>query len=319
VILSSIINIRRLASIPAHLAFHWNNILSVSAGLERRHLKSLRRNLHVNVPLAHEQEIVDGLEHSGVFVTNLAALGLAGPEVGDIIPAAIKVAKIVADRAAKVSHSRHVMSTSRPDDLISYPLIYRWGLNAVLLRIAEAYLRQPVAYDGPIVFHTRSDGREIGTRKWHLDREDRRMIKVAVYLHDVDDSGGPFQILENSIDNNKKFNYSSMNDFELHNLLTKKGLPESIRTCTGLSGTVIFADTARFFHRGKPATRCDRAALFFSYFARPPRHPFFCNRTMLSRQQITGLIAELHAAQQASALWRDSLPWISRHFPPSQT
>jgi hypothetical protein len=145
------------------------------------------------------------------------------------------------------------------------------------------------------------------------------MIKVAVYLHDVDDSGGPFQILENSIDNNRKFNYSSMNDFELHNLLTKKGLPESIRTCTGLSGTVIFADTARFFHRGKPATRCDRAALFFSYFARPPRHPFFCNRTMLSRQQITGLIAELHAAQQASALWRDSLPWISRHFPPSQT
>jgi len=311
--------LRKLASLPAHLAFHWTRISQVSAGMERRHADSLRRNLGVSLPLPHEQAIVEGLEQTGLFVTDLAALGLPDLGVEGIVATAARVAHIVADRAAAIDDSRRVMNTSKPEDLLAHPLLYQWGLNAVLLRIAEAYLRQPVAYDGPILFHTPPDGREVATRKWHVDREDRRMIKVAIYLHDVDDAGGPFQMLGQPLDQNGRFIHKAMKTAELQTMFVGQDMLRCIRTCTGKAGTVIFADTARYYHRGKPAIRSHRSALFFSYFARPPRHPFLCSRSGLSRRQIAQLVEELHPAQQASALWRDTVPWILRYIPSSRT
>jgi hypothetical protein len=48
----------------------------------------------------------------------------------------------------------------------------------------------PVAYDGASVNYTVADGREVSTRRWHRDWEDRRMLKVAVCLNDVGHGGG---------------------------------------------------------------------------------------------------------------------------------
>jgi hypothetical protein len=197
-----------------------------------------------------------------------------------------------------------------------HPEIYRWGLNAAILRVAEAYLCQPVAYDGPLIFHTPANSKEVATRKWHLDREDVSMIKVGLYLNEVDEDGGPLQILKHAeAAANGRFDYRGMTMSELEKRLGGAVTAEDVVTCTGRSGSLVFADTARFYHRGKPATGRDRSAVFFSYFARPPRHPFFCERSRLSRGQILQLTDGLHPVQQASALWRDNLSTAARMMP----
>lgn len=86
-------------------------------------------------------------------------------------------------------------------------------------------------------------------------------------------------------------------------------------SCEGPAGTALFADTARFFHRGKPATGRHRAALFFSYFARRPQRPYFCNRSSFSKTELEHLVAGLLPAQRQAAMWHDDLPLHWRMIP----
>ena len=78
---------------------------------------------------------------------------------------------------------------------------------------------------------------------------------------------------------------------------------------------MIFSDTASQYHRGKPAISRDRCAIFYNYFSRVPRHPFFCERSGLSRSQIAKLADGLTPEQRDCVLWRDSLPAIARLVP----
>jgi hypothetical protein len=87
-------------------------------------------------------------------------------------------------------------------------------------------------------------------------------------------------------------------------------------SCTGKAGTVIFADTAALYHRGKPARARDRCAIFFN-MNRAPLRPFRCERSTISRAQSTRLAASMPPRQRDCMLWRDSLPFVARIIPPA--
>jgi hypothetical protein len=259
------------------------------------------------------------LRQNGVFVTDFQALGIADGSDARVMAEGTQLADVLVKRANAMGNRRPDVMSSTPEDLLEYREIYRWGLHPVLLRIVEAYQRRPVAYDGPLVFHARADGRETATRRWHLDREDRRVIKVAIYLHDVGDDGGPFQVLNYAARKpGEPFRYRLFDTAGLKKTFGANTVDQNIKTCPGKSGTVIIAETGRFYHRGKPATSRERSTIFFSYFSRSPRHPFFCSRSRLSRSQIVELVSGLDPAQRAAALWQDELPLIARMIPPSR-
>lgn len=307
---------RLAASLPAYLAFAGLQFAPHPPELSRRRDDILRRCAPVLPLCPAEAAVVAGIERHGVFATSLSALRLEVVRGDDILIQGQQAARLLEDCTA--FDRRSGMIVSRAADLMRYPPIYQWGLAPALLRIAESYLRMPAAFDGPLIFRTLADGREVGTRKWHLDREDRRVIKVALYLHDLDEDGGPFQILKQEADRGDgSFSYPTLTMAGLQRKLVTPLKPEDITTCTGKAGTLIFADTARFFHRGKPATGRERFAIFYSYFARRPRHPFFCKGTRLLRGQIAQLVEGLGVEQQAAALWRDNLSWGNRLIPPS--
>ena len=314
---------RRAASLPADLALRGINLPPVLGHLERRHARTvgahLRRHPGGDAPAsalpAREAAIVEALERDGVCVTSLDALDLGG---SGVLEDGQRLAATLAARVAAMGGKRPTMIAATPDDMVGHPLLYRWGLDATLLRIIEAYLRLPVAFDGPLLFHTSADGREAGTRKWHLDREDRRVIKLALYLHDVDENSGPFQILRHeSRQGGQPFRYTAHDTDALARHLGRGIGPGDATTCVGPAGTLVFADTARFYHRGKPATGRARSAIFYGYFARRPRHPFYCARSGIGRPQVARLVEGLSPAQQACALWRDELPLLARLVPPS--
>jgi len=310
---------RRVASLPADIALGMTNVAPVSSYLDKR--RSAIEESYVSTgPLSpNEAAVVDGLRRHGVFITTLKNLGITHTEDVPILESGARITDVMADRVATLNQPRPAAIHSQPGDLLAHPQIYRWGLHETLLRIIEAYLRQPVAYDGPIVFYTEANNAEEGTRKWHLDREDRRVVKVALYLHDVDDGAGPLQILPLMPQNSDgRFKYPVVTTARLERLLgIRSGTLEPV-TCTGTAGTVVFAETGRFYHRGKPPTSSNRAAIFYGYFARPPTHPFYCERARLSRTQIVHLIEGLRPQQRASALWRDVVPWPIRLIPASK-
>ncbi len=308
---------RLLRSIPADVAFRLTNTGLVSDYLERRYEAMLHNG---NPPLSEIEAVaVAGLRRDGVYVTDLKALGLANTGQHDIITRGSQVAEILAARGASMGSTCPAVMASKPSDLLNNPEVYRWGLNPTILRIVEAYQKLPVAYDGPLVFHAQADGQETASRLWHLDREDRRVIKVALYLHDVTDEGGPFQVLNwEARAPGAPFRYRALNTAALRKEFGDAVISQNTMTCPGKAGTVIFAETGRFYHRGKPATFRERSTIFYSYFSRKPRHPFYCSRSRLTRAEIVHLVAGLNPEQQACALWQDELPLIARMIPPSQ-
>jgi hypothetical protein len=140
------------------------------------------------------------------------------------------------------------------------------------------------------------------------------MIKLAVYLTDVDADSGPFQLLpvEATVPDDRFYLYDADEKDDGGRILGVHPI-----SCEGAAGTVVVADTARFFHRGKPATGRDRAALFYSYFARVPQRPYFCDRSGLSARDVAKLVETLSPRQQNAALWRRNLPFPWRFVPAS--
>jgi hypothetical protein len=238
-----------------------------------------------------------------VFVTSLVALGLPG--TNEMVAAGTEISSALAN-GSRGPRSRSWKSSSAaiPESEI-YRGLFQWGLHPCLLKIVEGYLGLPPAYDGPKVAYTPADGRQAGTRLWHRDREDRRMMKIAIYLTDVPDSGGPLQCLKREVYDaplNRDFNYPVLTHAQLEHKLGRPISDDDIISCTGPAGTVVFMDTARLYHRGKPALDTDRRAIFHSYFSRNPRHSFFCDRSDLSRAEMAHFATELSSAAQRDAV-----------------
>lgn len=308
----------RLGDRPAKLAFNLSSTAIMRHHLGRRYSQLLDRH-RPSLPSLNglDQKIVEGLERDGVFITSLDALGMPGST--EMLRSGQKVAERYAEDARRDARMGREFIHAPPSSMMDHPEIFQWGLNERILDIAEAYIGLPAAYDGMTLIYTVADGTELGPRLWHRDREDRKMIKVAIYCTDVTDQGGPFELISR-VDRSQGVDDRYQFEFGTREVLDKRlgpGYERDIVSCTGLAGTVVFADTARFFHRGAPTFDKDRAALHYGYFASRTRHPYFCERSGLSRRQIATLVEDMPARQRSSALWHKALPPWLRLIPPA--
>jgi hypothetical protein len=168
--------------------------------------------------------------------------------------------------------------------------------------------------------HSAPDGREVGARQWHRDREDRRVLKIGVYITEVTEKDGPLQMVREGVNhliNRRQFHYKPVSDRAMQRCLQDAPSAGAVVTFTGPPGTVIFIDTAGQFHRGAPGTGRARSVIYFSYFSRVPRHPFFCERSPFSRSEITSLASGLTTFQKDCVLWRRQLPMFLKCLPRS--
>jgi hypothetical protein len=308
---------RRVRNLPSELALWVINRPTIEAKLRTSYDRARIDHLSSLPKLCDQDaEIVERLNSDGVCVTTLSSLGL--PLNSEMFASARLIAQTYEQRVRQKVYDGWETITATPDEIMSNPAIFLWGLNQRLLNIVETYLGLPVAYDGMNMFYTVADGRQIGTRKWHRDREDRRMVKIAVYCNDVDEGSGPLQVVRPNVvtgDLADKFTYPALSQELLEARVGGPVIDRDVVTCTGPAGTVIFSDTASQYHRGKPATSRDRCAIFYNYFSRSPRHPFFCERSGLSRRQIAELSHELTTEQKSCIDWRDNLPKAVRLIP----
>lgn len=140
----------------------------------------------------------------------------------------------------------------------------RFALNPEFLNIANAYMRmyaQLRYYNVWYTFATNTAARE--SQLWHFDREDNYILKIFVYLKDVDIGTGPFTYAPGT---HRKGPYWNQNpeSFNENNVLrtTDEQMSAVIPrerwiTATGRKGTVVFADT-RGYHKGGEARDSNR-------------------------------------------------------------
>lgn len=310
----------QLISLPSQVAWWVSQIPFVEENfLYPRYQKALQDH-ESKLPIldSRESKIVDELERNGICITSLEALDI--PNTAEFFESAKSlVQELRAISLLPESRDKYEILTT-PEQLIEHKEVFKWGYNERLLKIIENYLGIPIAYDGLLFVKSIADGREIGPRAWHRDRECRKMIKVGVYLNDVTEEGGPFQCLQpelnSSLCSTVKHRYKSIFNEELQT--THPDQLQEVTTCIGKAGTVFFVDTAKYYHRGQPPTSLNRNAIFFSYFSRRPWHPFFCQRSPFSKEQLNYFTAEASTHQRNCTNWKDRLPWFVKLIPRSR-
>jgi hypothetical protein len=310
--------LRRVRDAPARGAYRALNTPVLRTLSAKRHARLVdKHSLLIPTLTTLGAAIVDGLSRNGYFITKIDHL--AGAGTPDLLERSRTLAGRYAEQAQRGALHGGNGNLIPPDAIYADQAIFHWGLNDPLLDIVEAYLKLPAAYDGVQFSYTVGGNTNVSTERWHRDWECRSVIKVAVYCNDIGADNGPFQLVSRDHSQRrdvKGYQYHLMDDDGLVATLGNDVMRDVV-TCPGSAGTVVFADTGRYFHRGQAPRKDDRKILFYSYFARPPRHPFFCERSGLSRQQVASLAETLAPRPKAAALWRRDVPALLRMIPPA--
>ena len=169
-----------------------------------------------------------------------------------------------------------------------------------MLNLAECHIGLPVRYLGIEVKREMvgsADGGNLEVvRRWHLDHEDRRILKVIVYLSDVHDGAGPFGYVHQSHsdairESPRGRDLRGVPDAEMQNVVPQR----EWNRVTGPRMTAVHVDTGQVFHRVFPPTGSERYSVTFAYSSRSPYYTY--SRLMLPRRAIRQLRERLSQRQ----------------------
>lgn len=258
------------------------------------------RRLFRNHPqaLTHVAErVVRELTRDGIARTSLLELFPAQPELLARLQA--EAARLRAQGATKGKKLflEQLLPDTPPLDLAS-PLLQTL-VSPSVLGIANSYAHACSLF----YFYTLNvttpvgEAAPVASQRWHRDPEDRMMLKVFVYLNEVDESAGPFMYVRGS-------QYSgTLGDLfpqqPPRGVYPSPGAVEArvpasaITVATGAAGSVIFADTAGL-HRGGLARNRERIMLTGGFYSEASPWP-----VLVSHPQ--GFLAELRAFAKKDA------------------
>lgn len=245
----------------------------------------LAQHRHHLPPLsAPDQAIVSACQRDGAYITTLDELGF--PSTPSMLASSQHyLQKLQADFSIDYSTPPQLDAgtPTYPHALtVTYiPEFAAWAQEPRLLHIIENYIGLPIAFHGVQLQRDFANKNQVLAELWHKDAEDRRMIKVIVYLSDVEEEHGPFQYIPKSNVSPSawrriKSAIANAKDLGISDAEMEQFIPRSDwRSCTGPAGTVIFVDTKAVLHHGKSRLK-ERSALFFVYTSARPLHPEYC-------------------------------------------
>jgi hypothetical protein len=232
----------------------------------RRHAVRLERYRSQLPKLAAtDTALIEELDQHGLVLRSLDDLGV--PDTEAIKQCALAWVDVLAARTVPEGESGISLTHAEiVDDLA----IWKWGLSDRLLDLAERHIGLPVTYHGAFANRQLADGRTVGTRQWHRDIEDRRMLKILVWLNDVPIDGGPFTYVPRELSDRVARDLRYAGGYVDDETMTRLAGPEGVRSATGPQWTAVVVDTSRVFHRGQPPTGRERYAMTFTWTSRQP-------------------------------------------------
>lgn len=259
---------RRLVYFGRHFTPTWRYLFNLQATLAYRRERQ---------PLAGEAvRIVADLKRYGIALSSADRL-FGQPAnaacYAELAATVTKLKTIWADRREQARQTADIETIGRKTFLLQYlgekprldphSIYTQFSLQPCLLDIANAYFGMYTQLRYYNIWHTlttTSQPRE--SQLWHYDREDHQILKLFVYMSDVDESAGPFTyapgthrqgLLARRPQTVDEQGVERWNDEQMDALVPKDKWIKAI----GPAGTLVFADT-RGYHKGGLARERER-------------------------------------------------------------
>lgn len=248
------------------LKSNWVVWLTIANALPR-----LRFGHHRKPLTTLQKRIVEEVERDGIAVTTLTELFPGEPLLEKLQQYIDSIPEDVGQQNKK-SFLRHYWPLDVALDLNNPFLTF--ALSPMILGITNAYMGMWTRLKHYTVNRTipvPSTAAPQFSQRWHRDPQEKRMIKVFIYLSNVDEGCGPFTYVIKSTHGKK---YGSLfpqnppegsypNTEDVERLIN----PNDMKVMTGKAGTVIFCDTTGI-HRGGYATTGERL-MFTAFYPAP--------------------------------------------------
>jgi len=229
--------------------------------------------------------IVKDLNRNGIAITSVRALlGRQYALFEELHDAAerlrgrladeIDAARKMADELRNIGAKTFIVPLLGHSPLLDPESVYaRFTLQKPILDVANAYFGMYTRlryYNVWYTLKTKSSPRE--SQLWHFDREDHYILKMFVYLSDVDEQAGPFTYAPGTHPKGPirceppyfiEHGVRRSSDEQMAEVVPEDRWIKAV----GPVGTVVFADT-RGYHKGGLARERDRF-MFVSMFTSP--------------------------------------------------
>jgi hypothetical protein len=170
-----------------------------------------------------------------------------------------------------------------------------------MLDLANAYLEMWSKLEYVDVWYSvpqPESGQRISSQRWHRDYNDKHLLKVFLYLVDVDEHMGPFQYVAGSQPGGPyadAWGWQPLGqNYPTEEELEARIPPEAVKTFTGAAGTLLFCNTAGF-HRGGFSTTQPRVLATATYSS-----PASLAALTVRSYEYTGELGELDPATRSA-------------------
>ncbi|MEM6613776.1 MAG: hypothetical protein AAF652_16260 [Cyanobacteria bacterium P01_C01_bin.72] len=268
--LNHLMQLKRIKNIPHKLRRELYKIPAFHALKENAYQKAISYHAQF-LPLLDQQgkSIVNTLRREGTCIVSLDEMKLSATQ--QMMSTAYYLANKLKTPSELLNAEKCEVGAAKKD-LREFAEIVLWALEPKLLNIVENYIGLPILYQGFAVRRSIADGQYSGVRRWHMDWEDRRTIKIIIYLNDVVAGGGPYEYIrrsttEKAIKTLNYYNLGYLSDVEMCEAVS----PIDWTACLGKEGSMIITDTSSVFHRAQPPKNRERFSITFCYTSANPQ------------------------------------------------
>jgi hypothetical protein len=162
----------------------------------------------------------------------------------------------------------------------SLKILYDYVTNEFFLNIASQYFcEMPLLVELKVLVSPPAPSNNTsleGSQLWHSDFSDTKLLKIFIFLEEVDSDSGPLELIskQDTKELLSSYNYSWGVVGVSHNDSIVPDNSSKINSMTGDKGSIVLVDTVACLHRGSRNCKKTRKILYATYSSRTSfRHP----------------------------------------------
>lgn len=179
-----------------------------------------------------------------------------------------KIKNIINEDVKNLEKNKAFIKLATTEEILSNKDCFEFLTNNKLIGIINSYLGEvPQILHTQVWYSPNKKFIENTSQEFHLDHEDRKQVKLFLFLEDISEDNGPLELISKSHSEQKikDTGYRLMGGDKPKRLSDKSIILDHIIKCVGMQNSIILVDTSKVLHRGSTKSPKSRTIFMAQY------------------------------------------------------